>query len=152
MTFTNVLVGKMSISQNPMIIHVNTSTLHAIDTRTFHQSHATENMQSLNIHIIYMYVELVIRFSDYIMICTCIVHISLLRDLLPPTHQMLHLPICSAILHVSEVGELVVCLAHQVPFNGCQGIVVHVSGFHVVFACHEPRLEEVLIETVSQSS
>ena len=69
----------------------------------------------------------------------------------PMTHQVLHLAIWSAILHVSDVGEPRGSVLHQFVHNGGHRLKVHIPGFHIMLAGHQPRLEQVFIEAVPQS-
>lgn len=66
------------------------------------------------------------------------------------TNQMLHLVVWLAVLQVCKVGHVVSGLTKQLMIHSRQGVVEHVSGLHIMFGGHQPRLEQVLVETVSQ--
>ena len=68
------------------------------------------------------------------------------------THQVLHLVVRLAILQVGEVDQSIGRSLHQASVYSVQSIVEHVTSLHIVLAGHQPRLEQVLIETVPQSS
>ena len=65
---------------------------------------------------------------------------------------MLHLVVCSAILDVCEVENSGPSAHHQFLPDGCYSIIVHISGLHIMLAGYQPRLQQVLVETIPQSS
>ncbi len=65
---------------------------------------------------------------------------------------MLHFVVRFSILEISEIDESVGGSLDQVLINRIQSIIEHVSSIYILLVGHQPRLEQILVETVSQST
>lgn len=76
----------------------------------------------------------------------------MVQVLLILTYQVLHLVVWSIVLQVCKINSFVTCPTYKMVVDGRESAVEHVPGFHIMLAGHQPRFQQILIKTITQSS